>query len=107
MPGNNDLPDDDAELLRLEAGGGLKARTLQDRLRHMTNFKEYIAKEMEGGTLEDLIQDEVGRKRLDFLVGKFFNTMTVVAGVTEEGEPVSRKPKLGYALKIHGCTRTP
>ena len=105
MPGNLELPDDDAELVRLEAGGGLKARTLQDRMRHYKNFEEYVLKETVDGTVGELLADVDGRKRLDFLVGKFFNTMTVVAGMSEDGETINRKPKLGYANKIRGCIK--
>ena len=39
------------------------------------------------------------------MFGKFFNTMTVIAGVSEDGEPIHRKPKLGYAQKIRGCIK--
>ena len=48
MPRNIDLPDGDPELLRLEAGGGLKAKTLQDRIRHTNIFKEFVGKEEAG-----------------------------------------------------------
>ena len=105
MPGNIDIPDDDPELLRLEAGGGLQARTLQDRLRHTNNFKAFINKETAGLTLGELLAGEEGKKRLDFLIGKFFNTMTVISGISEDGEPIHKKPKLGYAQKIRGCLK--
>ena len=106
MPGNLDLPDDDPELVRLEAGGGLQTRTLQDRTRHTNTFKAFVIKETdELTTVEELLADEEGRKRIDFLFGKFFNTMTVIAGVSEDGEPIHRKPKLGYAQKIRGCIK--
>lgn len=105
MPGNLDLPDDDPELVRLNEGGGLKARTLQDRRRHLNNFKDFLSKETDGKSLGEMLIDEEGRTRLDFLVGKFFNTMVVVVGTGDDGEPVQRKPKLGYAQKIRGCIK--
>ena len=59
MPGNLDLPDDDPELVRLEAGGGLQARTLQDRTRHTNTFKAFVIKETdELTTVEELLADE-------------------------------------------------
>jgi hypothetical protein len=38
-------------------------------------------------------------------LGNFFNTMIVIAGVSEDGEPIQRKPKLGYAQKIRCCIK--
>ena len=105
MPGNIEIPDDDPELLRLEQGGGLQQRTIQDRLRHTLGFKSFINRETGGLTIGELLVDDNSKKRLDFLVGKYFHTMTVTVGVTEDGEPIMRKPKLGYAQKIRGCIK--
>ena len=105
MPENIVIPDDDVELLRLDQGGGLQARTMQDRERHTNAFKAFINRETEGLTVTQLVSDEEGRKRLDFLVGKYFHTMTVVVGVDEDGEALKRKPKLSYASKIRGCIK--
>ena len=105
MPENIVIPDDDVELVRLHHGGGLQPRTMQDRARHTNAFKSFINRETKGLTIDELVVDEEGRKRLDFLFGKYFHTMTVVVGVDDDGEALKRKPKLGYASKIRGCIK--
>ena len=104
MPENIVIPDDDVELVRLDQGGGLQPRTMQDRARHTNAFKAFINRETRGLTINELVVDEEGRKRLDFLFGKYFHTMTVVVGVDDDGEALKRKPKL--RAKLEAASRT-
>jgi hypothetical protein len=52
--------------------GWKQAKTLQDRIRHINNFKKFVGKETAGSSLGELLADGEGKKRQDFLVGKFF-----------------------------------
>ena len=107
MPGNESVPDDDQVILDLEEGGSLQPETLKSRERMTTSFKDFINTETSGVTIGELLVDEEGKKRLDFLFGKFFYTMTVqVEGLDDNGEIKKKKPKLGYAMKIRSSIKT-
>lgn len=98
MPSNKSVPDDDPELQDILMGGGLKEATLKDRKRMLGQFKEFVLKETAGINLEELALNKEGLERLDNLFSKYFLTMEVT--VTEEGQEMKRRPKLGYAKKI-------
>ena len=98
MPTNKAMADDDPELLEMLKGGGLKAATLKDRERSLAQFKEFVVKETGGVALEELVATKEGLGRLDVLFPKYFLTMEVT--VTENGQVVKRRPKLGYAKKV-------
>ena len=103
MPTNKVLADDDPELLELLKGGGLKADTIKDRERFLGQFKEFVLKETGGVALEDLVLTKEGLERLDKLFPKYFLTMEVT--VTEKGQAVKRRPKLGYAKKVRSALK--
>ena len=98
MPTNKEVADDDADLLELLKGGGLKAATIKDRERSLNQFKEFVVKETGGVALDELVVTKKGLERLDVLFPKYFLTMEVL--VTEKGQVVKRRPKLGYAKKV-------
>ena len=103
LPTNKELADDAPELLDVLKGGGLKAGTIKDRERFLTQFKEFVEKETEGVAIDELVASKQGLERLDVLFSKYFLTMEV--SVTKNGQVVKRRPKLGYAKKVRSALK--
>ena len=103
MPTNKVIADDDPELIELLKGGGVKAETMKERERFLEQFKEFVVKETGGTSLEELVGCKEGLERMDLLFPKYFLTMEVT--VTEKGQVVKRRPKLGYANKVRSALK--
>jgi len=105
MPTNREMEDDDPEIVRLLEGGGLDPETTKGRARIYKGFEDYFAKESIGVSVEEALKTDEGKKKVDFVLAKYFYTLEVEVTMKKTKEVVKRRPKLRYAAKIRSSIK--